>query len=327
MADETKEIQQVLGEGLDEFEFEPLAGEITSPLNAPVIEKNKQPSPPSAYEEGGENPPERDGQGPFPPHSGTGSLEEEAVQGHDPYGELDEDDEEPDAPEQQIADDYDEGVGEESLVAENFELPAAHAKQAADTLLGMTDNFLEIGGGFFVKVKKHADFYDFDEIIQVIDEHNEKNVKKLRLEKEDKALLKPLLVSVLQKKAKKLTPEQQLMGAVLSILIKKAQLVMEVRAENELLVDRILLIIREERGATAADDETPHQEEEIPEEEEGDYIEEELVEEIPVRQKAERTPKASISSNEPTKPPPMPMMDTGPILEVADDDITETKAN
>jgi cell division protein FtsN len=58
---------------------------------------------------------------------------------------------------------------------------------------------------------------------------------------------------VLRKKAKKLTPEQQLMGAVVSVLMKKAQVVMEVRAENNLLEERILDIIREEKGYSDQD--------------------------------------------------------------------------
>ncbi|MCB0536743.1 MAG: hypothetical protein KDE33_04365, partial [Bacteroidetes bacterium] len=116
------------------------------------------------------------------------------------------------------------------------------------TLLGMTDNVLAVGSGFFVKIKKHKDFYDFEEIVQVIDEQNAKNVKRIKLDEEDKILLRPLLIAILKKKAKKLTPEQQLLGAVLSILMKKAQVVMEIRAENEILLDRILEIIREEKA-------------------------------------------------------------------------------
>jgi hypothetical protein len=112
----------------------------------------------------------------------------------------------------------------------------------------MTDNVLAVGSGFFVKIKKHKDFYDFEEIVQVIDEQNAKNVKRIKLDEEDKILLRPLLIAILKKKAKKLTPEQQLFGAVLSILMKKAQVVMEIRAENEILLDRILEIIREEKA-------------------------------------------------------------------------------
>ena len=44
------------------------------------------------------------------------------------------------------------------------------------------------------------------------------------------------------------------MGAVISILMKKAQVVLEVRAENNLLENRILDIVRQEKGETEVDD-------------------------------------------------------------------------
>lgn len=166
-----------------------------------------------------------------------------------------------DAPEQEIGGD---ATGSSDPLSEKppttaaeevFELPTATAKQAADTILGMSNNVLAVGGGFFIKIRKHKDFYEFEEIVELIDTQNEKNVKRIQLDKEDKALLKPILVAILKKKAKNLTPEQQLMGAVLSILIKKAQVVMEVRAENDILIDRILDIVREERG-TASEEES-----------------------------------------------------------------------
>lgn len=259
MKEVSKEVQQVLSDDSD-IGFEQIAGEDSSPLNAPVIEKDIAGSRQTGTKQ-----------------SEVLDDDESETSGDESQYEGDEEDV-LDAPEQEIDYEFEDTIeGDEEDIEEpdEFQLPTSHAKQAADTFLGMADNFFEIGGGFFVKVKKHTDFYDFDEIIQVIDEHNTKNVKKLRLEKEDKALLKPLLVEVLKKKAKKLTPEQQLMGALISILVKKAQLVVEVRAENEILVDRILQIIREERGAPSegySDDD---------QEEEGEYIEEESIIEEP----------------------------------------------
>ncbi len=99
---------------------------------------------------------------------------------------------------------------------------------------------------FFITIRKHKDFYDFDEVIQIIDDQNVKNIKRLKLDEEDKALLRPLIIHVLRKKAKVLTPEQQLLGAALSIVIKKARIVMEIRKENEVMVDRIRDVIRTE---------------------------------------------------------------------------------
>ncbi len=161
-----------------------------------------------------------------------------------------------DAPEQEIGEDYqenpimdDQEAGGQQSSKEEFELPTDMAKKAADTLLGMTNNVLTVGGGFFVKIRKHKEFYDFDEIPELIDAQNQKNIDRIKLDKEDKALLKPPLVEVLKKKAKSLTPGQQLMGAAFSIAMKKAQNIIEIKAENELLVDRIVDIIREEKAA------------------------------------------------------------------------------
>lgn len=161
-----------------------------------------------------------------------------------------------DAPEQEFGEDIQEDPimddhsanGQPPPDEQEFELPTDTAKKAADTILGITNNVLAAGGGYFVKIRKHQEFYEFDEIPELIDAQNKKNIDRIKLNKEDKALLKPPLVEVLKKKAKRLTPEQQLMGAALSIALKKGMDIMEIKAENEQLVDRILDIIREEKG-------------------------------------------------------------------------------
>lgn len=166
-----------------------------------------------------------------------------------------------DAPEQEIGggNEDESNMGDKNSHTNNdtekeeFELPTAAAKQAADSIFGTVNNLIDLGGGYFVKIKKHKEFYDFDEIIELIDLQNEKNVKRIKLDKEDKALLKPLLVQILKRKAKKLTPERQLMAVVISILFKKGRVIMEIKAENDLLVERILDIVREEKGYSDRD--------------------------------------------------------------------------
>ena len=159
-----------------------------------------------------------------------------------------------DAPEQEINGNGFDTEADETVTDQDFEVPLAQANQAADAILGMSNNVLAVGGGYFVKIRKHQEFYEFEEIIQVVDQQNDKNVERIKLDKEDQALLRPLLAQVLRRKAKKLTPEQQLMGAVISILMKKAQVVMEVRAENSLLENRILDIVRQEKVETEVED-------------------------------------------------------------------------
>ena len=139
----------------------------------------------------------------------------------------------------------------------------------------MTDNVLSVGGGFFVKIKKHEGFYGFEEIIQIIDEQNDKNIKRIKLDKEDKILLRPLLIAFIKQKTNKLTLEQQILGAALSILMKKAQVVMEIRAENEILLERLLEIIKEEKTQ-----ETPDLDEEAYEDQQEEVVESPLVESI-----------------------------------------------
>jgi hypothetical protein len=267
MSDIHEEVRQVLTDQ-DDIKFEELAGEENSPLNQPVVEKDD------------------DGQQPEPVQKQSNSQEEwertDTSSHQEEQPEHIEAEEVDDASEQEIDDNYSEAtiIDEE----EEFELPTGHAKQAADTILGMTDNVLEVGGGYFVKIRKHKEFYDFEEIIQVIDQQNTKNVKRIKLDEEDKILLRPLLIAILKKKAKKLTPEQQLLGAIISILMKKAQVVMEIKAENEILTERILDIVREEKGYSEQDedyDEDEQQDEEQESQEE--EVEEPEVEEVVVK--------------------------------------------
>jgi hypothetical protein len=265
-----QEVQDALTTNPEEITFEQLQNEDSSPLNQPVVEKDI----------GGERPIENDEEKqkswnvwkPEQEHKTLDELEpgrsgktqtnfrssvEENVKQEKAKEPLD-------APEQEINGNGSETESDEddTVTDKDFEVPLAQANQAADALLGMTNNVMAVGGGYFVKINKHKEFYEFDEIIEVVDKQNDKNVERVKLDKEDQALLRPLLAQVLRKKAKKLTPEQQLMGAVVSVLMKKAQVVMEVRAENNLLEERILDIIREEKGYSDQDDIEEEQESE-----------------------------------------------------------------
>ena len=255
-----QEVQDALTATPEEINFEQLQNEDSSPLNQPVIEKDI----------GGERPVETDEEkqkswNVWKPEQEHKTLDE-LEPGRSGNTQTDfrtkveakvekEKEQEPlDAPEQEINGNNFNTEADETVTDQDFEVPLAQANQAADAILGMSNNVLAVGGGYFVKIRKHQEFYEFEEIIQVVDQQNDKNVERIKLDKEDQALLRPLLAQVLRKKAKKLTPEQQLMGAVISILMKKAQVVMEVRAENSLLENRILDIVRQEKGETEIDD-------------------------------------------------------------------------
>ena len=255
-----QEVQDALTATPEEINFEQLQNEDSSPLNQPVIEKDI----------GGERPVKTDEEkqkswNVWKPEQEHKTLDE-LEPGRSGNTQTDfrtkveakvekEKAQEPlDAPEQEINGNGFDTEADEPVTDQDCEVPLAQANQAADAILGMSNNVLAVGGGYFVKIRKHQGFYEFEEIIQVVDQQNDKNVERIKLDKEDQALLRPLLAQVLRKKAKKLTPEQQLMGAVISILMKKAQVVMEVRAENSLLENRILDIVRQEKGETEIED-------------------------------------------------------------------------
>ncbi len=240
-----KEVQDALMVNPETITFEPLQSEDSSPLNQPVIEKdiggeqhNKSGKTWNVWKP--KSTPELENQ------QGTETNFRDAV-------ETSVEEEKAsiplDAPEQEIGNTIDEENPSDISSPNNkdFELPLTQANQAADAVLGMTNNVLAVGGGYFVKLKKHKTFYEFEEIIQVIDQQNDRNLERIKLSKEDQILLRPLLAQVLRQKTKQLTPEQQLMGAILSILVKKTQVVLEIRAENSLLESRILDIIREQK--------------------------------------------------------------------------------
>ena len=108
---------------------------------------------------------------------------------------------------------------------------------------------------------------------------------------------------MLKQKAKKLTPEQQMLGAVLSILMKKAQVVMEIKAENEIMVDRILDVIREEKGYS-------DQDEPVEENEPEQKPEKTAEETIPQEPIVETVEAVEVANEEP---------DISAVLEVAED--------
>jgi len=256
----TQEVQDALTATPEEINFEQLQNEDSSPLNQPVIEKDIGGERPVETEEEKQKSwnvwkPEQEHKTLDELEPGrSGNTQTDFRTKVEAKVEKEKEQESLDAPEQEINGNGFDTEADETVTDQDFEVPLAQANQAADAILGMSNNVLAVGGGYFVKIRKHQEFYEFEEIIQVVDQQNDKNVERIKLDKEDQALLRPLLAQVLRRKAKKLTPEQQLMGAVISILMKKAQVVMEVRAENSLLENRILDIVRQEKVETEVED-------------------------------------------------------------------------
>ena len=321
-----EEVKEVLDQATDKVEFEDSLDAKNSPLNQPVAENEIGHNSTAAEPEKKEKPNTEDVL--------TETIEDEETEERQSTKQVKEDDfhfennATDDVPEQEIGTgEYDEQLEDEMPDAEEFEIPKSHAKRATDAIFGIADNVMTVGGGFFIKIKKHKEFYDFEEVIQLIDENNEKNVRKLKLDEDDKILLRPLLIAMLKQKAKQLTPEQQLSAAIISILMKKAQTVMEIKAENEILVERILDVIREEKGYSDQDiEEEPEEEEQeasSPESEEPEAEEEEQkVDPQENEEKVEEEPETNTPTTEELiEEAPDQLSST--LLEVADDDQEE----
>ncbi len=254
-----QEVKNALTTNQEDIPLEALQSENSSPLNQPVIEKDiggERPIESNKEKQKNWNvwkPGKETDSNPLSQQQTTKTQTDyrSTIEAHVEHEKA----QEPlDAPEQEINGTINDDNYNGTTSNQEFEIPLTQANRVANALLGMSNNILVVGGGYFVKINKHKEFFEFEEIIQVIDQQNAKNVKRIKLDKEDQDLLRPLLAQVLKNKAKQLTPEQQLMGAIISILVKKAQIVMEVRAENNLLEARILDIIREEKGYSDQDE-------------------------------------------------------------------------
>jgi hypothetical protein len=240
MSDNKKVIENVLKQGTDNIDFEPIPDTDASPMAEPVVSKNNTSGDVKASQE------QTKAETTIEEKKGEPKTEanQETKFEEPPAPEQTAEKEEEDAPEQEINAEQGELQNGENQEQGEFELPLEEATLMANSLLGVINNAIEVGGGYFITIKKHKDFYDFEDLIQVIDNQNVKNIKRLKLDAEDKALLKPLLIKVLRKKSKVLSPEQQLLMVTLSMLMKKGKIVLEIRKENEQLVERIRDIIR-----------------------------------------------------------------------------------
>lgn len=280
MEDNKQLIETVLKNDPQDIAFEPIPEENDSPLAQPVVQKSNTSGDVNASKNETKD-----------TSNSTGDKKEE------PKAKTQE--KPSDAPEQEInAEPTGEEKKDSGSTSNNeegeFSMPLEHAGLMADSIIGTINNtVLEVGAGYFVTISKHKDFYDFEELIQVIEEQNAKNIKRIKLDEEDKALLRPLLIHILRKKAAALSPEKQLLMVAISIIIKKAKVVVEIRMENQILVERIRDIIRKEvRGYEEEKEEERKQQEatsEQEEEKEQEEVAEVVYEEISQTPKTNRT--------------------------------------
>lgn len=279
MSENKELIENVLKKDPQDIAFEPIPEENDSPLAQPVVQKSNT----------------------------SGDVNATKTEKKETTNPAEEKKEEPkakaqekpsDAPEQEInadppPEEEKKGAGATSSSEEGeFSMPLEHAGLMADSIIGTINNtVLEVGAGYFVTISKHKDFYDFEELIQVIDEQNAKNIKRIKLDEEDKALLRPLLIHILRKKSAALSPEKQLLMVAISIIIKKAKVVIEIRMENQQLVERIRDIIRKELRGYEEEKEEENKEQETTSEQKEEKEQEEVAE--VVYEETTQTPKAN----------------------------------
>jgi len=265
---EEEEIQNALNETVEDMQFEEIPETDTSPINEPVktgevstgminlSEVNEQEEEVIEQEVNKDLISEQLSQ--LQENDNSGSAE--AFEQQKPL----------DAPEQEV-DLEEEELTEQIENQGTMHIPDSHATLAANSLLGIANNALEIGGGFFVKIKKTKELLEFDEAIRVVDRQNKKNIQRIKLDEEDQALLRPILIQVLKNRAEELTPEQQLIAASISIIMKKVQMMAEIKAENKMMVSNIRDAIRAEIRAAKEEAEEENVEEEIEEVEVEDF--------------------------------------------------------
>ena len=154
----TKEVQNALTASPEEINFEQLQNEDSSPLNQPVIEKDIGGEPPVETEEEKQKSwnvwkPEQEHKTLDELEPGrSGNTQTDFRSTVEAKVEKEKAREPLDAPEQDINGNEFDTDEDEILNDQDFEVPLAQANQAADAILGMSNNVLAVGGGYFGSV-------------------------------------------------------------------------------------------------------------------------------------------------------------------------------
>ncbi len=195
-----QEVQDALTATPEEINFEQLQNEDSSPLNQPVIEKDIGGERPVETEEEKQKSwnvwkPEQEHKTLDELEPGrSGNTQTDFRTKVEAKVEKEKEQESLDAPEQEINGNGFDTEADETVTDQDFEVPLAQANQAADAILGMSNNVLAGGGGYFVKIRKPPEFFEFEEIIPVVDQPKDKNGRTPpALTKKNKLYFKPLL--------------------------------------------------------------------------------------------------------------------------------------
>lgn len=167
-----------------------------------------------------------------------------------------------DAPQQPIG----EPEKEKKASEPQAEIPTDAAMFAAKTFLGMFNNVVALGAGRFIRLEMKEDFYDIEGFATFVDEHNQRNLQRLKLDEEDKEMLQPLIAEMIRKYAVQISVEKQLVAVVVNILIKKAQLFMSLRAENKRAMQKLEALVESAKQNPVSSEEVREEVFEEPEE-------------------------------------------------------------
>lgn len=127
----------------------------------------------------------------------------------------------------------------------------------ADSYLGMVIYLIDMGGGFLVKMKKHPEFCEFEEIVEMIDQMNEQNMKHIQLSEEEKNMLWPLIIEVLRSSTKQMSTQGHLLMSGAVILLTKIRVAMSIHSEMKVQTQNILEAIREKSPSKPSETEVP----------------------------------------------------------------------
>lgn len=243
MSDDKETIEQVLENMPNGIGFDDLAAEEASPLNEPVAEgeigvavEQQPPASPTVKDVPYTKADEGDDPEPVVPEPPPSAADFEADTSEAPEQPLDEmPDKERGGASASSASQSPIGTG-----GAGMELPEEHAGLMADAFMGITDNVLTFAGGFFIKFKQRKEFLEFEGFQERIDKANARHEELLKLDDSERAMIRPLLIQVLQRKGQKLTPEHALIGAGITILMKKIQAVLQIRADIQLMEQEML---------------------------------------------------------------------------------------
>lgn len=212
MSEIEKEIQEALSADGQEIQLETSPNQDVSPLNHPVVEKEA-------------------------PGAGMHGTDPQVLPGEESNDQGQDIPEEPlDAPEQT----FDQSPEEADIDdGGNVQMEDKEAKIVANSILGMFDSGLALGKPL-VSLKVKPEYFGDEDILAFVEEQNARGLEAITLSGAEKNMLRPPLIEVVKKRAKKVSPEAQLIGLGIMIMAGKAQTMLSLRKDLVAAEERLM---------------------------------------------------------------------------------------